>query len=561
MMKKFKYYILIALVTFILLLRLFTSLRFYGHDTIFHIGNIISLSQTISITNIFGKSIIQFLENPFGYGVGLFYPRLPHLIGAYFYLLTNNVYTSMNLVYFITSFLSGVFLFLVSKKMYNNNVVAFISSIIYLTYSYHVCDIYTRDAYAENFMFMVVPLILLGLLELIDDNYKKFYIYFVSGYVIGIYSHLVSMFFYTILLVLYLFYFRKDYFKINRFKKLVYATIVVMGLTLPFLTTILEHKLIGNYIVFSDDFSNSDFIISAILPFSVFFNHNKDAIYNNILVYLNYSVMVLFVITSILIIVKRDKRYIKNQKFLLFGILIVITFICSNSLWNLVSNIFSLLQFPWRLMVVLAMLISLYASNCYLYFKGNKKLKNVSIFILVIIMIIEGINNIYYYGDKKYKDTEINSIYVMGWQLEYLPISTKKCDDFGENCFDYLISRDNDIIINGDDVADVEIVDNSNFPNMIFKVNNIKKSVKLELPRIYYLGYEVKNENGKKVEVYENNNGFLEVKIKDNGKYYLKYTGTFYDKFAKFIRNITLIVLGIVLIIRKWREVKNEKRS
>ena len=93
-MKYKKYTILILLITSILLFRLCFTERYYGHDTIFHTANIIELSKTISIGNIFGSNIITFNCNPFGYGTYLFYPKLPHLLSAYLYIFTNNIYTS-----------------------------------------------------------------------------------------------------------------------------------------------------------------------------------------------------------------------------------------------------------------------------------------------------------------------------------------------------------------------------------------------------------------------------------------------------------------------------------
>ena len=174
---KHKYIILIFLVTLIIFLNLFINPRYYGHDTIFHTANIIELSKTINIKNILGNNIISLKSNPFGYGTWLFYPKLPHLLGAYLYKIFD-IYTSMKIVYFIITFLSAIAIYTLSKKIFNTKKIAFLSSIIYITIPYHICEIYIRDAFAENFMFLAVPLIFLGLYNLLDNDYKKFYIYF-----------------------------------------------------------------------------------------------------------------------------------------------------------------------------------------------------------------------------------------------------------------------------------------------------------------------------------------------------------------------------------------------
>ena len=201
--KNLKWLLLILIVTIIMLCQLFYRTRLYGHDTLFHVGNIMVLSKTISFRNIFGSNIVKLDSNIFGYGTWLFYPKLSHLLGSYFYLICNNAYLSMNIVYFIVTFLSGVVVFYLAYRIFKCYKVSFLSSVIYLTFSYHLCEIYTRDAFAENFMFLVIPLIFLGLWELKEDNYSKFYIFFISGYVLGMYSHLVSMVFCTIFVILF----------------------------------------------------------------------------------------------------------------------------------------------------------------------------------------------------------------------------------------------------------------------------------------------------------------------------------------------------------------------
>ena len=63
MKKDAKWIILILGITYILLFKLFNNPRFYGHDTIFHAGSIIYMSQNISLKYLFGKNIIKLKYN------------------------------------------------------------------------------------------------------------------------------------------------------------------------------------------------------------------------------------------------------------------------------------------------------------------------------------------------------------------------------------------------------------------------------------------------------------------------------------------------------------------
>ena len=93
--------ILIFVVTCILLYSLFFNPRLAGHDTLGHTSDIIYFSKTINLRHIFGVNIVELPFHKFGYGMWLFYPKLPHLLGSYLYLITDNVYLSMNIIYFV----------------------------------------------------------------------------------------------------------------------------------------------------------------------------------------------------------------------------------------------------------------------------------------------------------------------------------------------------------------------------------------------------------------------------------------------------------------------------
>ena len=541
-----KLLLLITIITIILLFQLFYNKRLYGHDTLFHTGSIIYLSKTISIANPLGDKIIKLDTNPFGYGTWLFYPKLPHLLGSYLYLICKNIYLSMNIIYLITFFLSGVIMFFLSKKLFHNNKVAFLSSVIYLTYSYHICEIYIRDAYAENFMFMVIPLIFLGLYELKDNNTKKFYIYFILGYVIGMYSHLISMFYCTIFVFLFLIYYRKIFLQKDKLKKLLISTIIVTNLTLPFLTTILEHRLLGNYVVFTENFSNKDSVMNNIISIDKYFNHRKDAIYDNIIIYINYITMLLIIVTTIIFLLKKYRnKYKVERRLLVFASLICIALINSPWLWKHLPNIFSMIQFPWRITILLSIVISLYAPLCFLnqYKYIDKKIITTIYIIAIILTTVDGINNIFYYGKIEYSQAIIkNSKEIMGWQQEYSPSSKITYEEklkFNTNTFkpNYQIDQNNNTNI---------IILEDKFPSLKFKVAKIKKDTNIILPRTYYLGYQLTC-NNKKYKLKEAENGLLKAKINKNGIYTLKYTGTIYDKISRIICIITIIIIGVTI--------------
>ena len=568
--KNLIYISIILFITIILFFKLFTNTRLYGHDTIFHTSNIISLSKTISLKHITGLNIIQTPVDKFGYGTWLFYPKLPHLLGAYLYLITKNIYTSMNIIYFITTFLSGIVMYMLSKKIFKNNIVALLSAVIYLTFPYHVTEIYIRDAFAENFMFLALPLIFLGLSYLKDNNYKLFYILFILGYLIGMYSHLISMVFTTIFVALYLIYFKEEFMKKDKIKVLLISTIIVTFITLPFLVTLIEHKSLNLYSVYlNKNFTNRETVVYRVLEFKRLYNGYP--MFDKIRPYTSKIVIVLLILSLITnLIFKKKIENKKELKFIFTINIILITMLCSKVFWKKVPEILLMIQFPWRLLTFLSLFVSLYSVSVLINIfniLSKKVLKNIikaSSIAIAIVLIIISVNKIEYYGDKQYTEKNvINNIYSLGWQFEYLPYDQlfdrvyigKQNEEKFSSKYRFYFNNDNyDLIPEDDSVKTTITLDN--FPNMKFKIENINDNTRIEIPRTYYLGYQLKDEDGNNIELYNDVHGMLGATITSDGQYNLKYTKTILERMAIVIRNITIIII-ILYISRRVYEKRN----
>ena len=554
--KDIPYIIIIILVTTIILLQLFLNVRYEGHDTIFHISNIIKLSNTISIKNIFGSNIIAHNFNPYGYGVWLFYPKLPHLSTAYIYLLTKDIYLSMKIIYFITTSLSGIFTYYLAKKITKNKEVSLLSSIIYLTTPYHLCEIYVRDAIAENFMFLVLPMIFLGLYNLKENNYKKFYILFILGYIIGMNSHLISMVYYTFFVGIFILYYRKEYLKKDKIKALVISTIIVTITVLPSLVNLISHKMLGIYRVFTSEFSSILDVTYNALDFSSLYNQNT--ILNKIQPYFSIITIILFLITTINLMLSKNKPLKKDKKILLIFIIILINLICSRIIWQYLPDFLYSIQFPWRLLVLLSLIVALYSTLILLNEKIPTFLKKTLPLMIVILVITEGISNIIYFsGNVMTINEALNSTISLGFQHEYLPYTEDSDFKSYVKCHKkYFQCREEGII--PEEKLEINII-NEEFPNLEFEIKNIKKETIIELPRIYYLGYKLTDNDNKKLNLTMNENGFLEAKITKNGIYKLQYNEIIQTKRAKIIRITTFVILGIIIVYK--RRLSNAKNT
>ncbi len=521
-----KYVLIILAVAFITMLPLFTSDYKSSHDTKFHLTNIDSLTEQIKKDFFNPSKIVGNIGNDFGYGTNLFYPSLSHYVASYINVVIDNPVISVEIVYFISLFLSGISMFLLSKALSKNDHVGLISAIIYMLFPYHLSDIYIRDAIGESLLFVFLPLILLGLYELFNDNKKKFYIFFVIGYVGGILSHLTMMTYFTILILIFLIFKYKK--SIKYIKQFVTASIFILTITSPFLVALLQQRLLGNYNVFMEGvmvqgtWGNALNILKYIM-----IGDNWGT--GETRFYIDLIVLILLFLT-----LKKYKQY--NNKYynciLIFGI---ISLILSSKLfpWDLLPKSFRIIQFPWRFVTFVSLSISILAPLCISKFNDKKMLS----IILIIFMVLLAQPNLKQASNEVIDISNIEQWYGMGWQREYLPVSAVENSDYFDN-------RNHDIIIKEGN-ANVEII-NNDVPYLEFKVDN---DLTVELPRIYYIGYTLLDENNNKISFYENEYGFIEVKL-ESGTYKLDFTGTKYDELAKIVSIISIIGFGVFV----WRK-------
>lgn len=120
----------------------------------------------------------------------------------------------------------------------------------------------------------------------------------------------------------------------------------------------------------------------------------------------------------------------------------------------------------------------------------------------------------------------------------------------------YIEQRSDDVIvING--TANIENKQ-KNGTKLSCDISNVTEETEIELPYIYYLGYNVKLENkGKKktLKTFETENGFVGVRVSNVEKETLKvkYTGTPIMYISRFISviGVGLVICKITIVDRK----------
>ncbi len=551
MKNKSKYIIVIFIFSIIIMLIDLPDGYIKGHDTDFHLSNITAIVDTLSWDNLTVQEPLKYVGNNFGYGTRFFYPSLPHLTAAYITkILTvfniDNVAIGMRITQWLTLFASGITFYLLSIKLFKSKKISMLLSLFYMTAPYHLAEIFVRDAFSEMFIPIAIPLIILGLLYLVEKNYKLFFTCFISGYTIAIYSHLAMTIYFTLifLVTFFIIYFKQIFTK-KHILYLIFASIIILLLTASFWMPMLEIKIKGSYGVFMPYYMTSKGALRfSTISISELFAFNREIDFHYIRFNLQLFVTILFFI-SIIFIFKKKMWKQKEWLFLLAFTILSSIMITSLFPWYYTPDILQTLQFPWRLALYIAFGVIL-ISGIALKQIENKKYFNIIIGILLVLTLA----GTYIYTDHLEESqidiNNINNEKCMGNQAEYLPEKAIKNKDYFDN-------RSNDIIIQSGS-AEINII-SDNVPDLTFEAN-ISEKTTIELPRLYYMGYTLKL-NDKTIELTESENGFLQATIDESGTYILTYSKTTVMKIANVLSLGTFIFI-IVFIINLKRKKRKE---
>lgn len=548
MKKKIKYILTIFIFSIVIMLIDAHNGYIKGHDTEFHLANITAIVDQLSWDNLTVQEPLKYVGNDLGYGTRFFYPPIPHLTAAYITkLLTifniDNVAIGMRITQWLTIFASGVTFYLLGEKIFKNKKIATLLSLFYMTAPYHLAEIFVRDAFSEMFIPIAIPLIILGLLYLIEKRYRLFFICFVGGYTIAIYSHLAMTIYFTlILLVTFFVVYAKQIFTKKNILYLILASVLTLLLTASFWMPMLEIKLKGSYGVFMPYFmtGKGDLRFSTISILELF-AFNKKIDYNYVRYHLQLFVTIMFFI-SVFFIIKKKMWKEKLWIFLIVFTMLSAIMVTDVFPWYYTPDILQTLQFPWRLVIYISFGAIIISGICLKQIENKKYFHALCCGLLILTVI-----GTYVYTDhldeSQIDINNINNTKSMGNQAEYLPEKALKNRE-------YFYNRSKDIIIQNGTGEVTKLLDD--VPDLTFEVNT-SEAITIELPRIYYMGYRLEI-NGQEIELTESDNGFLQATIKQSGIYSLTYEKTTIMKIGNVL-SIGTFIICIILIIKTKRKV------
>lgn len=549
------------------------NLRIYGTDDGYvHMLRIFGMEQILKEQN-FPPFIYSKFANGFGYAINLFYSPIVTYGPLFFRIFGLHYYTCLKLFAYSTILISCFtmynFLYEVSKK----REIAILGAVIYAFIPYRLETIFNRFAIGEFTAYIFFPMLFHGLFNLLKGDGKKHY--YIAIAAIGlILTHTISTEYSAIFALLYIVFNFKQLKNKGVIRKIAINVIFILAITTFFTVPLMEHKILGNYVIFNSTSMKSlpSDVQNSTIKISQLFKDIGEV--NGV----SFKIGIPLIILTLLGIVsyKKVDKNIRSE-YITFTVIAMISLAMVTKLfpWIIMPKILTTLQFAWRMQAFFEFALSIICAINLYYFidiickKSSKNSKDTKVHtktenlynmlllfaIIVIITSMMKIDYNYSYEKEKFltdeeyetKINEKNSI----WSInrEYLPekVDVKK---LGKSYLDYRENRvyvlDGNATIINEKKEDLQLE---------FDIENYKANTILELPYIYYLGYTVTTEQNEKIQMFESDNGMLAIKLDENiesAHITVKYTGTIIEKVSYLISAISVITfVGYVIHSKK----------
>ena len=517
-----------------------------------------------SFTNGTFPLVAPYFCNNWGYSMTAFYPPIvtfiPYLLG----IISGSFSIGLKLFATLATILSGIFMYNFVNEATKKKGIAFFSAIIYMTFPYRLEDVYNRYAIGEFTAFVFIPLVFQGLYNLLHGD-KKRHFYIAIGATGLLLSHTISTLYTAVFCVFYILFNVKTFFKKDVIIKCVINGVFILLMSLMFLLPILEFKSQTEYSIFRPEVMKTG---SQYMPDKTIkpWQFLKDKGEENGVSFVVGIPFILMVAIGILVYSKIDKKH--KDFYLISAILGIISFVmCTNLFpWAIMPNFLCNIQYPWRMLGFAMFFFSpICAMNIYYLAKAtNRKwLQNlVYIIFIIVIMIFTAIELKTYKTedktiDKKYEQEikENPEIHYFSINRDYMPLKALVKQRT------YLLSRSDSVYILS---GKAEIIkEEKEALYLEVELQNGEKGTELELPFLFYPGYDVKlqyEDLEVNLETSETENGFIKIVIPDDfteGKIIVNYTATILDKVAYILSGVFIVVF-IIYVIYFRKKMKQE---
>lgn len=402
--------ILIFLISLLPLVFIFTNpSHFYTQDGVPHLARGAAYYKAL----IDGQFPVRWASDlNYSYGMPLFnyMYQMPYIMMSGFIALGAGLATSLKITALTSFVLSGIFMYLFAYELFKNRQKAFVVTIFYQFFPYHLADMLVRGSMGEMFAFAFFPLILYGVVLFFNKASVASLIIIALGTAGITFSHMPMGSVFLSLTGVFILLFAENIKKI-----LIALSAIIVGLGLSafyWLSAFLDHKYTYGSL-FSQDIYKDHFapLISLIHP--NFFNDPGLRV-GNVPIHVGlFHILTIVLALWMFFAVRKIKTFDKKLILFCLGLLTGAFFLMqpvSGFVWQNVP-LFEQFQFPWRFLGVIGFATSLLA----VYFLAIPLFKKRQAVIGLLVLVI-GTTAWYWYPQLGFE--KINEEYYWNYPLD-----------------------------------------------------------------------------------------------------------------------------------------------
>ena len=566
---KWIHYAILLIIGIILSIPLFDMMIRYTHDGFIHLQRISGDYRMLN-QGQFPVMIIDNYCNGDGYNMNVFYSPLVTYIPLLIRLFTSTTVMALKLFGALCIILSGFTMYQLVYNVTKKRGIALIAGIIYLVAPYKLSNVYMRYAIGEFSALVFLPLVFLGLHNLIYEDGKKHY-YIAIGAIGLLLCHNITTMYTAIFSFIYLILHIRKLQDNEVLKKIGINILFILLCSALYIVPMLEAKSYTRYGIFENYImaTNNEYASQQALDVIQFFKDTETSV-NAVTFKIGIPTLILF-LSTIYCARKVDKK-LRKTYWIFIAFSLISLWMCTNLFpWEYVPIILCKIQYPWRMLGFFIFFSTpVCAINLYILVQRFIKKDWIKLLVCNIVLIILLLNTIPAYqgfyvnanktqenliADEKYEQIMTSGKPINHFMLnrEYLPTAAVLKQD------SYMLERkQKTYILEGEATISNE---NKNSLTMDITVQNGKKDTILEFPFIAYPGYEViikTNNSEQKLDAVASENGYLSVKLPEDveqGEMHIEYKGSIITKVSYIVSAISVIIFIIYIIYQK-RKIK-----
>ncbi len=527
---------------------LFYGMAGPGHDLNFHLYRIEGIKDGL-LSGQFPVRLHPTHNNGYGYISSSVYPELFLYIPALLRLLGASPVMAYHAFLVLINAVTAWIMYVCAKGISRSRYAGLLASVLYTLSTWRIINLYHRAAIGEALAMMFFPLLLYGLYLLLAGDHRKWWVLALGSSGI-LQSHVISTVFAVLTIAATAAVYHREFIKKQRLLGFVKAGALTLLLNLWYLAAFLTYYL-GEDLSIKHTPENTEFYQNAVFPtelFNVFntsFGHSQlleQGLQGNMSLSLGVGVTAGLVICGTYFLLGQKEEGARRRFYgVMTGMGGGLLFMASTLFpWRLLQRIPSVnafcgtVQMPWRFLSLASPMLCIAAAGI-LARRRRREWK-------VTAGVVLGVCSLAFVQWGSAYTTQLGAVLKPG----------RAVDTYASAGYDgeyFLWGTDRggltaDRYITG---GSVELTGyHKRGTRISLQVQNAHAGDWVEVPLLYYGGYEALDSQGHRLEVTDGDNHVVRIRLREGAaQVELRYKGFWYFRVAELITGLTLGACGI----------------